>query len=720
MNRTDMPLADAMRYCELEYHRELYAKLALYVYIQKRDAPPPLHIQYDGSEQHREALLSCILNALPLSIRRVLRWQDANSVGKNADLIFTSDIGEYSRYLIPETGQTDLLEPPIYPLFVTYAAGNLPPKSFDSFFSGMDDLSRQFSDKSDEYSLSLAYACWNPHMKCFANPDVKAMKEQNLIMFLVNAVSCGGTSPQLSHLVSLVREESSRRGLLFSKALQEQLDKNFPVNTPIVPIVSVSQPLEVPVPKSTSQSWTTPTIATTIPKPEPLPPVDTPKPSKESAPENTPQQRAVSATVSIQQPKLTPAAISTPSVVATTTHTASNAEESSINAKEIAQRVISGTQIDAMRVLFETYDAKPILYQTILREMKQSQLGIEYLNRFYFILMRQEQLYSWERFERIINELPESNRKAEIARSLYANIWKFYSNEISAYKNPRAVFDAFCKLVKRMYPTPENLLNEAKELYWRTVSWDNFDADKLDEYHAFLIEGESNEYYALAQLAKEYYPGGEEEYLRKVFLYFDYSTPEGQKFALAKVATANARERIIAKLDNILRVKHGNAVPIYFRKWMSMVSYVDKGSNCLPLIQALYAAMSDYNPKKLYQVYSDFYYKRNVDYVWSLVGHPATELLRITCEKNDSPQTPVPLDLWLWIAEDERKRNLFEIFNSHPDAAVLSMNPKEVVTGSQELKNQLILKMAVEYFIAKSTPKKIRNAVKAWVKAAQH
>ena len=353
--------------------------------------------------------------------------------------------------------------------------------------------------------------------------------------------------------------------------------------------------------------------------------------------------------------------------------------------------------------------------------MKQSQSGVSYLNEFYIILMRQEQLYSWERFERIINELPESNRKAEIARSLYANIWKFYHNEISASENPRATFDAFCKLVKRMYLNPENLLNEAKELYWRTVSWDNFDADKLDEYHAFLIEGESNEYYALAQLAKEYYPGGEEEYLRKVFLYFDYSTPEGQKFALAKVATANARERIIAKLDNILRAKHGNAVPIYFRKWMSMVSYVDKGSNCLPLIQALYSAMSNYDPKRLYKAYSDFYYARHEGYyMWNAVGHPATELLRITCEKNDSPKAPVPLDLWLWIAEDEGKRNLFEIFNSHPDAAVLNMNPKEVVAGSQELKNEMIIKMAVNYFTAKSNPKKIKNAVKAWAKAAQH
>ena len=108
----DFDLEAALQTCGLT--DDNYQKLIRSVYVKymDRSSVDPLFIQYDGTDGEMMNLLYCIYSALPLSIRRSLSVgsvETGNSIKKN--IIFSRRASEKAAYIIPRTGETNVLSP---------------------------------------------------------------------------------------------------------------------------------------------------------------------------------------------------------------------------------------------------------------------------------------------------------------------------------------------------------------------------------------------------------------------------------------------------------------------------------------------------------------------------------------------------------------------------------------------------------------------------------
>ena len=113
-------------------------------------------------------------------------------------------------------------------------------------------------------------------------------------------------------------------------------------------------------------------------------------------------------------------------------------------------------------------------------------------------------------------------------------------------------------------------------------------------------------------------------------------------------------------------------------------------------IRNLYEAVARFDAGRLYQEYPKFLnactHARNSGYPRARIP----ELLEAACREHDTPEHPVPLDLWLRLGES-REGNCFGILEA-ADAAILDQDPVPVIRES-ELMKRLPYREAAQIYI---------------------
>lgn len=221
-----LSLEDAMRWAGL--NRERYATLVKCVYAQSSGpkGTRPLYIEYNGTERQLRGLLSCIYAGIPGYMRRTLRIAScptANDGGKN--LVFSLNARTKESYLIPQTGENNILTPRIERRiqrygFVDYAVRELPLEEFLPYFERLERTARSLGDMSASNSqmLKLAFYFWT-------RPNMSTYTDEELESNLSDALRLPPAENQLlENFLTRMLTEINRRGLHLTDESKMLLD----------------------------------------------------------------------------------------------------------------------------------------------------------------------------------------------------------------------------------------------------------------------------------------------------------------------------------------------------------------------------------------------------------------------------------------------------------------------------------------------------------------
>ena len=204
---------------------------------------------------------------------------------------------------------------------------------------------------------------------------------------------------------------------------------------------------------------------------------------------------------------------------------------------------------------------------------------------------------------------------------------------------------------------------------------------------------------AFSRLPEAWKEGGAKGFLRKLFRFFRHNlwVPEAEK------------EQALRRLHEYLREKNKAAVPEDFPAWMAMAADADT-NDLLDSIQALYEAIHNFDAQKLNEAFPAFFEACVGTRLGGRILDRALDLVEAACEQYDTKDKPVALDLWLRMG-DNRPGNCFRVFD-RGSAAVLEMEPEQVVAGSELMRLEFYQKSAEQYIHNRG---KRARAVKKWL-----
>ena len=162
-----------------------------------------------GGWTEARALLFCIYSLLPPYLRRSLATtSSANAPNLKKNLIFSPDARQKDRYLIPRTGENNLLTPRMerkiaHYGYIDHAARLDTLEETSLFFQRLEALAGRFGDASASNEPILRLAC--PF----------AVHEENIAAFtdeeLENAIALSQRREELEAVSAVLRAEQRRR-----------------------------------------------------------------------------------------------------------------------------------------------------------------------------------------------------------------------------------------------------------------------------------------------------------------------------------------------------------------------------------------------------------------------------------------------------------------------------------------------------------------------------
>lgn len=202
---------------------DTYRVLLQCVYAQftQRQEGKPLFVQYDGTEEQMMAILYCVYRGMPYCVRRNLSAASAASGGgRRRDLVFSVQALGEERFLLPQTGENNLLTPRMARRiarcgFVDYAAGRGGETA--DYFRRLEELALELGDASDELTLKIAH-------QMLEAPPISELEEGELYSRLSDALrvrDCG--SGRMEDYIREMLEEVCRRGLVLTEESERNL-----------------------------------------------------------------------------------------------------------------------------------------------------------------------------------------------------------------------------------------------------------------------------------------------------------------------------------------------------------------------------------------------------------------------------------------------------------------------------------------------------------------
>ena len=222
---SNFELRETLIQCGLSYPTYTTLIQCVYSQISDKKSVEPIYIQYDGTEKHMMELLFCIYSGLPFSIRRrlsVASVQTNNQVNKN--LIFSICAKEKNFYIIPETGENNVLTARSERrlsrlLFVDYFTKNQELLNNSRYFYELEQNAVKLGEvlKLDEQILRFA------HLMIVGVGDVNDEDLNTRMSELLHSESLN--NQVVDDLVCNLLKEVMRRGLYLSEENDELLQK---------------------------------------------------------------------------------------------------------------------------------------------------------------------------------------------------------------------------------------------------------------------------------------------------------------------------------------------------------------------------------------------------------------------------------------------------------------------------------------------------------------
>lgn len=144
-----------------------YLTLIQCVYSQYSERKPakPVYVQYDGTELQMQAILYCIYYGIPHHMRRNLSVSSAvANTSESKNLIFSVFASKHDAYVIPQTGENNILTPRTERKisrygFVDHAARHYASMDVSEYFIRLEKLAVALGDPaaSNELILKIAH-----------------------------------------------------------------------------------------------------------------------------------------------------------------------------------------------------------------------------------------------------------------------------------------------------------------------------------------------------------------------------------------------------------------------------------------------------------------------------------------------------------------------------------------------------------------------------------
>ena len=208
---------------------ETYLTLIQCVYAQysERKSVKPVCVQYDGTQEQMQAILYCIYYGLPYCVRRNLSIASAEAGAgamKNRNLIFSAEAARHDCFVIPQTGENNILTPRIKRKiarygFVEHAALHYKELDVDDYFQQLERLAMELGDSTASEELALKIA----HQQ-LEGSALSELTEEELNSRLSDALrSKFHGSQKMDHYISSLLDVACRRKL----SLTEESEANL-------------------------------------------------------------------------------------------------------------------------------------------------------------------------------------------------------------------------------------------------------------------------------------------------------------------------------------------------------------------------------------------------------------------------------------------------------------------------------------------------------------
>lgn len=211
---------------------ESYLALIRCVYTQysERKAPKPLYVQYDGTEEQLRAVLYCVYAGIPYCMRRNLSVASAAiNTSKSYNLIFSIDAARHGSYIVPQTGENNVLTPRAERRiarcgFVEYAAARCAqPGEMEEYFHELERLAQELGDPSASDELILRIA----HQLIKATPlsELTGPELEGRLSDALRSKSFG--SQRMEEYTSQMLEEVCRRKMSLTEEIEANLSQRL-------------------------------------------------------------------------------------------------------------------------------------------------------------------------------------------------------------------------------------------------------------------------------------------------------------------------------------------------------------------------------------------------------------------------------------------------------------------------------------------------------------
>lgn len=165
LRREPFSLQEALQIAGMDAKAYLTLIQCVYSQYSERKSAKPIYVQYDGSDEQMQAILYSIYYGIPHYMRRNLSIASAvSNTAESKNLIFSEYATKNEAYLVPRTGENNILTPRASRKiarygFVDYAARNYETLDVSAYFAMLEKTAIELGDStaSNELVLKIAH-----------------------------------------------------------------------------------------------------------------------------------------------------------------------------------------------------------------------------------------------------------------------------------------------------------------------------------------------------------------------------------------------------------------------------------------------------------------------------------------------------------------------------------------------------------------------------------
>ncbi|MDR2655240.1 MAG: hypothetical protein LBC56_04080 [Oscillospiraceae bacterium] len=220
-------LQEAVVACGLDRDKYLTLMQSVYAVLESRTSLS-LYIQYEGTEESLAKLMYCIYCAMPYSLRRRISFATSDNASSNKKtLLFGTQIPSGEKYIIPQTGENNILNPSQIKRwerfeFMKYVPGNfLDWEKCRDYFKELESrLSALGFSKEPPYNIIKIAS------ELGRRQDYAAMDAEDLAARLNELLNAGiKNSAELDNAVMLILDSVTARNISLNKTISEKLSR---------------------------------------------------------------------------------------------------------------------------------------------------------------------------------------------------------------------------------------------------------------------------------------------------------------------------------------------------------------------------------------------------------------------------------------------------------------------------------------------------------------